>query len=131
MARQAPGQIDRRRDEVCRQLDHLVDRGRLRGRDVYFFGATLDFHWYVEHLRSRGVPVEAVIDNAPYKHGRSYDGILVLGPDALREAHDPVILITSPPYAYEMAEQLSAMGFVAGRDHFIVTGSHDPPEPAA
>ena len=103
-------------DEMVTSLDEVNKNSDLLIRKIFLFGhcnATLEL---IDLLDSRGIEVEAILDNSEVKQGQVYKGAVVVYPAKINElaGNNPkdnsIVLITSRFYA-SMIKQLRELGY--------------------
>lgn len=90
--------------------------------DLVLFGGGQGSHELLAHLRRLGFAdrVKAVADNDPSYQGKRFEGLPIVGPQALADYPGARILITSVSGRDAIAEQLEALGYREGADFFKV-----------
>ncbi len=112
-----------KKSALQKQAGRVARRRALRGKKAVLFGASLVAAQVKDELEENGVTVHAVIDNDPDKVGRRYQGLFVQRPeDVLAPYSDEyvVILVAFSP-AREMLHQLETLGYLKGRQAFVIT----------
>ena len=107
-------------EEMCENLDSLLQKDELVGKNVYLFGHCNATETLANQLLEKGISVCAILDNNERKHGKSYRNIPIEAPrEILSEAEgDSAVCIAARAYE-SMAEQLRSMGYM-GQIHKMV-----------
>jgi hypothetical protein len=101
------------------KLNTLIDEKRFQDKFVVLFGANSPGDKVINHLSSRNIAVNAIIDNNANNTGKSMLDIPIHLPgELLGEYKDNLIVLICSRYYAEMRAQLEKMGYVNDR-HII------------
>ena len=86
-------------------------------------GAVQFLEWLANH--APGCPVLAVADPDAARHGRSFHGLPLLPPEALKDIPLDLVVVTCARGRAEAARQMEALGMKPGKDFVLVGAGPD------
>lgn len=116
-------------DYLHKQIRKILDTVRFQERLVLGMGSGYNIWQVQKYLNCYDIQIKGILDNSPHLTGTWQNGLKTFRPEQLLQPFNDkaLILIFSPKYAGEMAEQLKSMGYQQGR-HFIILKDHRTPE---
>lgn len=94
------------------RLNQMISAHILENRDIVVFGANHPGSEIIEYLRSRGIQVNAVLDNNPDNVGRKMTDIEIHAPEEyLGEYREEVCVLIASRYYPQMCSQLEGFGY--------------------
>ncbi len=102
-------------------IDNSADLEKVFINGVYIFGTGVDAESASNALCHAGVAVKGFLDSYRYLKGSKFQNREIFPATALEEGKHrfSMILIATYRYAYEVLEQVVALGYFPGRDVFI------------
>lgn len=102
-------------NEMKNNIDSLIKNDCLSGKAVFAFGHCNATEEMIDYLNTKGIKVDAILDNNESKHGMYYRSSPVIKPEVIRlyDASNSVVLIAARAYA-SMAEQLCRLNYCFG-----------------
>jgi FlaA1/EpsC-like NDP-sugar epimerase len=103
----------------------LIDESAIpqlaRGTRLALYGAGDGAVQFLEWLANNapGCPVLAVADPDAAKHGRSFHGLPLLPPEALKDIPLDLVVVTCAKGRADAAERLEALGWKAGAGYVL------------
>lgn len=100
------------KEEVFRELDELYTIQQWREKYIVLFGLNSPAEIELDYFLSRGIKVEAFIDNDKGKWEKEYKGCKVCPPDkVLGKYHKNAIIIIASSASLSMQKQIMDMGY--------------------
>ena len=93
-------------------LDQMISKGRLKDKEIIFFGANKSTKEMCTYLRSKGFEPYAIVDNDKRKQHQKVAGLATYLPaELLSDYHEKAVILIASEYFKEMSEQLSELGY--------------------
>lgn len=111
--------------EAEEELQELIEQQKFTNKKIYAMGSVINIERIEEILELNGLCVELILDNNPAKQGTIQiinKECIVKLPAALSESEkeNSCMIILSIRFWLEMKEQMEALGYVEGKDLFVL-----------